>query len=132
MIGVSRYLKHRAGNPDAGIVDETGERLAVQRAAHLACRRQHRGFVGDVEQQRDEIGAELGFEAVGVGLVADAAEHAEAAIEQQFCGSPADTGGRAGDDDRFHDEIPFPDGFPAFCAERPVLKLTRPRMMSCA
>jgi hypothetical protein len=33
-------------------------------------------------------------------LLAHAAEHAKSAIEQQFRGGPADTGGRTGDDNR--------------------------------
>ena len=32
-----------------------------------------------------KFGPELALEAVGVGLLAHAAEHAEAAVEQQFC-----------------------------------------------
>ncbi len=99
---VGGNFEHRAANADTGIVDEARQRLAAQSVAHLARRRQHRRLVGDVEQQRREIGAELSLEAVGVGLIADAAEDTKTAIEQQLCGSPADAGRRAGDDDRFH------------------------------
>ena len=72
-------LKHRPRDRDAGIVDEPGQRLASQRRANLAGGGQHRGLVGDIEQQRGKIGAEFALEAVGVGLLAHAAEHAKSA-----------------------------------------------------
>ena len=104
---VGGKLQHRPRDRDAGVVDQPGEGFAVQRGADLARRRQHLGFVGDVEQQRGEIGAEFGLEAVGVGLLAHAAEHAKAAVEQQLCRGPADAGGRAGDDDGLHGWLPL-------------------------
>ena len=103
---------------DAGIVDEAGELFAVQRRAHVAGGRKHRGLVGDVEQQRREIGAELALEPVGIGLLADAAEDAKAAVEQQFGGGPADAGGRAGDDDGFHDWLPSGPPYVGMSARR--------------
>ncbi len=43
---------------------------------------QHRGLVGNIEQQRDDIRAELAPETIGIGLLAHSAEHAESAAEQ--------------------------------------------------
>jgi len=50
-----------------------------------------RGFVGDVEYQWGKIRTELAFQAIGIGLLADAAEHPKSAIQQQLCRGPADT-----------------------------------------
>jgi hypothetical protein len=103
---LGRKFEHGARDGNAGIVDEAGQRLAAERGAHRGSRGLDRGFIGDVELQGREIGAELVRQTIGVGLLAHAAEHAEAAIEQQFGGGPADAGGRAGDDDRSHGSIP--------------------------
>ncbi len=103
---VGGEFEHRTRDRNAGIVDETGERFAVEGGADLARGGQHRGLIGDVEDQRREVRAELALEAVGVGLLAHAAEHAETAVEQQFRAGPADAGGRAGDDNRSHDPSP--------------------------
>ena len=94
--------QHRPRDRNAGIVDEARKRLAVERSADLARGRQHRGLVGDVEHQRGEIGAELAFQPLRIGLFAHAAEHAKSAIEQEFCRGPADAGRCAGDDDGLH------------------------------
>ena len=99
---VGGEFEHGACDRNAGIVDEAGERLAAQRGTHLAGRRAHRSLIGNVEHQRREVGAELTPEAVGVGLLAHAAEDAKAAVEQQLRAGPADAGGRAGNDDRSH------------------------------
>ncbi len=99
---VGRELEHRPRDRNAGIVDEAKKRLATQRGPDLARGGQHRGLIGDIEQQRRKIRAEFALQAVGVSLLAHAAEHAKSTIEQQFCGGPADAGGRPGDDNRFH------------------------------
>ena len=57
---VGGKFQHRPRDRDAGVVDQPGERFAVERGADLARGRQHLCFVGDVEQQRGEIGAEFG------------------------------------------------------------------------
>ncbi|MHC2594368.1 hypothetical protein ACVIG9_008424 [Bradyrhizobium ottawaense] len=103
---IGRQFEHGACDRDAGIVDEAGQRLAAQRLADCSRGSKDRSLIGDVEQQRREIGAELGLEPVGIGLLADAAEHAKAALNQEFCCGPADAGGRTGDDDRSHDLLP--------------------------
>src|SRR5207245_2272357 len=103
---VGGQFEYRARDRNAGIVDQAGERFAVESAADLARGGQHRRLVGDIEDQRREVRAELALKAVGVGLLAHAAEHAEAAIKQQFGTGPADAGRRAGDDNRSHDLSP--------------------------
>ena len=97
---VSRQFEQRSCDPNAGIVDEPGKRPAVECRANLSRRGQYRRLVGDIEQQRCKVRAERGLEAIDVSLLAHAAEHAKSAIEQQFRGGPADTGGRTGDDNR--------------------------------
>ena len=99
---IHRQLEHGPCDRNAGIVDEAGQRLAIEGLAHVSRGGEHRGLIGDVEQEWGEVSAELGFEPVRIGLFADAAEHAEAATDQDFCRGPANAGGRAGYDDRPH------------------------------
>jgi len=80
--------------PQCRIVDETGERFALQRVAHLARGGQHRGLIGDVKDQRREIGAELAFQAVGVGPFAHAAEYRKPRSSSSFA-LASRCGGRA-------------------------------------
>ena len=80
---VGGEFEHGTRDRNAGIVDEAGERFAVEGAPDLARGGQHGGLIGDVEDQRREVRAELALEAVGVGLLAHAAEYAKAAVEQQ-------------------------------------------------
>ena len=87
---VGGQFQHRTRHSDTGIIDEPCQRFAIQRRTDLAGGGQHRGLIGDVEQQRRKIGAELAFEAVGIGLFADAAEDTKCLVQQQFRGSPAD------------------------------------------
>jgi len=70
-----RQFQQRAGDGDAGIVDEAGECLAGERGAHIGRRRVHRCLIGDVENQRHEAVAELRREPLGVGRFAHAAEN---------------------------------------------------------
>ena len=104
---VGGEFEHRTRDRNAGIVDEAGERFAVEGGADLARGGQHGGLIGDVEDQRREIRPELALEAVGVGLLADAAEYAKAAVEQHLGAGPADAGGRPGDDNRSHELKPL-------------------------
>lgn len=103
---VDRQFQDRPRDRNAGIVDEPRQRVASQRLANLARSGEHGGLVGNFEQERREVRAELTPEPVGVGLLADAAEDAVAAPDQKFRTGPADAGGRAGDDDRSHRPLP--------------------------
>ena len=81
---VGRELEHGPCDRDAGIVDEPGQGLAIQRGADLAGGREHRGLIGDVEQKRGEIGTEFCLQTVGVGPLAHAAEHPKPAISSSL------------------------------------------------
>ena len=96
---INRQVEHGPGDRDPGIVDEAKQRLAIECSADIAGGGEHRRFVRDVEQQRGEIGAELALQPVGIGLLADAAEHTIALVQQEFGAGMPDAGGRAGDDD---------------------------------
>src|ERR1044072_5361935 len=66
-------------NPSSACL-EAGE--AAGDRASRAPADQHGRLVGDVENQGGEIGAELALETVRIGLLADAAEHAKALVQQ--------------------------------------------------
>ncbi|MGY3651384.1 hypothetical protein ACVWW2_006675 [Bradyrhizobium sp. LM4.3] len=123
---VDRQFEHGTGDRDTGIVDQTGQRLAAQHLAYFSCGGQHGSLIGDIEQQRGEVRAKLTLEPVGVALLADAAEDAIAAPDQQFCSGPANAGGRAGDDDGSHGLSPISCrdhvGQRRQCAMPPTLK----------
>lgn len=103
---VDRQIKQRAGDGDAGIVDETRQCLAVLRGAYLRSGSQHSGLIRDIEQQRDEVRAELSLQALRIDRPAHAAEHAKTAREQKLRRGMADARGDAGDDDGSHDRFP--------------------------
>ncbi|MGT2501828.1 hypothetical protein ACVOMS_15225 [Bradyrhizobium guangxiense] len=54
-----------------------------------------------------KLAPSLGLEPLGIGLLANASEHAIAAPDQEFCSGPANAGGRTGDDDGSHSHFPF-------------------------
>ena len=99
---VEREFQQRPGDGNAGIIDQAEELFAGKHVADARRGRSHRILVGHVENKRHERRAELGREPLGVSLLAHAAEHAEAAGDQNLRGAPADAGGCPGDDDTAH------------------------------
>ena len=95
-------MEQRTGDRDAGIVDEAEQRLAGERGADLGRGARDRRLVGHVEDERHELGTELGPQALGVRRLAHRAENAKAAREEFLRGGMADAGAGAGDDDGFH------------------------------
>src|SRR6516164_5760066 len=95
-------VEQRSWNSDAGIVDESEQRLSAECGFHLLRACGHHRFVGHVEDQRHEVRAELLRQPAGIRLFAHAAEHAETARDQDFRTAPANTSRRTGNDDGFH------------------------------
>ena len=93
-------MQQRTGDRDTCIVDETKQAALAERGFDLRGARFHRGFIGDVEQERRHRAAEFFGQAVGVGLFAHRAEHVGAFAHGFRDRGASDACGGAGDDDR--------------------------------
>ena len=115
-------MEQGAGNGDAGIVDQAGERLPVEGRGDGCRAHRHGGGVGNVEQDRREAGAEFLFQPVGVGLFPDAAEDVEAAAGENLHAAPADACRGARDHHTLHAQLRwFPGTIRRYLPDRPGL-----------
>src|SRR5258706_13655568 len=99
---VDTKWKQRPGDGDAGVIDETEERLARQSRRNLAGCRPDRGLIGHIEQEWNESAAEFGLQFLCVALASDTAEDAKAFGDKNLGGAVTNTCGCAGDDNGFH------------------------------
>src|SRR5258708_40320920 len=108
-------MEQRPSDRDSSIVDEAKQRFAAERRADLTRGGQDRGLIGDIEQKRGEIRAEFALEAVGVRLLAHAADYPESAHVQHICSRPPPAGRRPRNDHTLQSKIPLrsPTGPPA-------------------
>src|SRR4051812_34931666 len=96
---LQRNRLQRAGNGDAGVVDEAVEAVAVALPLDLLGRGGDLLGIGDIEDDGDEARRSLLPQTLGVGLLADAGEDPPAGAVEAQSGRAADAGGRSRDKD---------------------------------
>ena len=91
---------------DAGIVDEAGQRLALQRRGHFPHGGVHLILLGHVQDQRTDIAFRTGTERVGIRLLAHARIDAPAMLGEVERCRFANTSRCACDHNRLHASCP--------------------------
>ncbi len=95
---VQRHFERRSGHRDARVIDEARKPLTAKRLTDLSRGCENRRLVRHIEQQRNEIRAELTAQPLGIVRSADTAEHAKALADENLRGVQADSRGSARDD----------------------------------